>query len=98
MLSAKAGWGGRGGGQRETDLAHEGLMGVAELAQVQQRLHHWLLQRLLCLFLSVLVPVDVATRARLENCLHSSSPMPDILGLCNFFSQLQGQSLQLCTR
>lgn len=41
-------------------LAHEGLVGVAELAQVQQGLHHRLLQSCLCLLVCVLVPVDVA--------------------------------------
>ena len=41
------------------DLAHEGLVGVAELAEVQECLHHRLLQGLLCLFFSVLMPVDV---------------------------------------
>jgi len=42
------------------NLAHEGFMGVAELAQVQQGLHHWLLQSCLCLLICVLVPVDVS--------------------------------------
>ncbi len=42
------------------NLAHEGLVGVAELAQVQQGLHHRLLQSCLCLLICVLVPVDVA--------------------------------------
>lgn len=50
-----------GRGQRAgADLAHEGLVGVAELAEVQQGLHHRLLQRRLRLLLCVLVPVDVA--------------------------------------
>lgn len=50
-------------GQRAgADLAHEGLVGVAELAEVQQGLHHRLLQRRLRLLLTVLVPVDVAPR------------------------------------
>ena len=82
-----------GGGSRETDLAHEGLMGVAELAQVQQRLHHRLLQRLLCLFLCVFMPVDVPAGARLQNRLHSTTPLLNILRLRNFRLQLQ----ELCT-
>ena len=42
------------------NLAHEGFMGVAELAQVQQGLHHRLMQSCLCLLISVLVPVNVS--------------------------------------
>jgi hypothetical protein len=35
-------------------------VGVAEFAEVQQRLHHRLLQRLLSLLNGVLVPIDAA--------------------------------------
>lgn len=62
--TARQSLGGGGGGVERglggrADLPHEGFVGVAELAEVQQGLHHGLLQGLLCLFLTVLVPVDV---------------------------------------
>lgn len=66
----RGGSGGRGGA---TNLAHKSLVGVAELAQVQQRLHHRLFQCLLCLFFTVLVPVNIPTRTRLQDCLHNGS-------------------------
>ena len=68
-------------GRKGADLAHEGLVGVAELAQVQQRLHHWLLQRLLCLFFTVLVPIDIPARTRLQNCLHNGNPQLNAMHL-----------------
>ena len=53
-VTSKAVKGGR------ANLAHEGFMGVAELAQVQQSLDHRLMQSCVCLLVSVLVPVDVS--------------------------------------
>ena len=65
---------GRAGAGQEgqgADLAHEGLVGIAELAEVHECFHHRLLQRLFCLFFRVLMPVDVPARPRLQHCLHS---------------------------
>ena len=85
----------KGAGVRATHLAHKGLMGVAEFAEVQQSLHHWLLQCLLGLFLTVLVPVDITTRPRPQNCLHTRHPLLNTAQIQFVLSQSQGLLLQL---
>ena len=44
---------------KKTDVAQKGFMCVSELAEVQEGLHHRLLQGLVSVLHCVLVPVDV---------------------------------------